>query len=44
MVWIFAAAVLYLAVYHEGFRILLLWCGGFAVAFCLLGLIVTSSK
>jgi hypothetical protein len=32
MIWIFATAVLYLAVVHEGFRRVVLWVGGCALA------------
>ena len=32
MVWIFAAAVLALAVFNEGFRKVVLWLGGIAAA------------
>jgi hypothetical protein len=41
MIWIFASIVLYLAVYHEGFRMVLLWCGGGAIAFLLIGAILS---
>ena len=36
MVWIFAAVVLYLAVFHEGFRKFLLWAIGGLFAFAVI--------
>ena len=41
MIWLFAAVVLVLAVYHQGFRHLMYWCGGAVGLFFLLGFIVT---
>jgi hypothetical protein len=32
MIWIFVLGIIAIAVYHEGFRKLLLWCGGAVVA------------
>jgi hypothetical protein len=40
MVWIFAAVVLTLAVYSEGFRKFALWCGGAAVVVFIIAAIV----
>lgn len=34
MIWIFAAVVLVLAVFNEGFRKLVFVAGGIAIAFC----------
>jgi len=44
MIWIFAAVVLILAVYSEGFRKVVLWCGGITLAFFLIGFIITISS